>query len=135
MQAHAMISKTIKWLSYGLVGMLLYGYFSSVSRKEETKRPALDFSRPIFTEDGAQVCPQGLMFDLRQNGGIRALQDAELSIVGRAEKFERIGCQALIGGLRVYARRMTGMFDGYVSVSLSPAMDQALFTREFNLKN
>jgi len=99
------------------------------------KRPPLDYSRPIFTDDYALMCPIGAFYDLRADHGPAAIADLFMSVFGREEKEKRLGCQELRGGLRVYARRMKAPYDPYVQVSFTPDSLATVFTVEAYLKN
>jgi hypothetical protein len=99
---------------------------------------ALDYSRPIYTQQYAWVCPQSLVLDqLSARGGLRAYEDASLSMFNRRDKFTRLGCQEWQGGIRVYGKRLeTSQTDIHLaSIRLSPNDIANLFTSEHELKN
>jgi hypothetical protein len=99
-------------------------------------RPPLDYSKPIFTDDNALMCPIDRLFDVRADHGAAAVADLFTSVFGRKEKEKNLGCQELVGGLRVYARRMKPPLPGvYVEVSFAPGSVATVFTAEPYLKN
>jgi hypothetical protein len=103
-----------------------------------TVKKVLDYSQPIYTKDYATVCPISLALDrLSARGGMRAYEDASLSMFNRSEKFARLGCQEWHGGVRVYAKKMeTPETDiRIVSIRLSSADTATLFTSEYELRN
>jgi hypothetical protein len=79
----------------------------SPETEEKSVRP-LDFSRPIYTEDHAIVCPITDLSDTRADHGQAAL--VELFTITppwkKKEKESELGCQELVGGLQVHAVKM-----------------------------
>jgi len=95
----------------------------------------LDYAKPIITGDGAIICPQSLLLDVRTDHGPDAIFSAFTAISNRAEKAHAIGCEEIIGGLPVAAHRLAPPFEDYVSVSFSGGPVGELFTMEGDLEN
>jgi hypothetical protein len=150
LRAEAVFETTATIIRALVVGGLILGLVLWISQPKTAEQQALekaqeiarnkpvDYSKPIYTEDYAWVCPQSLLLDhLSASGGMRAYEDAMLSIFNRSEKFARLGCQQWRGGVRVYARKVDASDTDIriVSIRLSPGDIATLFTSEHELKN
>jgi len=93
------------------------------------QKPPLDYSRPVFTDGDAIVCPLGLLLDPRADHGPDAVFDLFTSVSNLKEKEEKLGCTEWSGGIRVEAVRMHPPFDHYVQINAT------LFTMEGHLTN
>ena len=88
----------------------------------------LDYSKPIYTDDYAIVCPINVFLDRRVGHGYEAVMDAYMSIFYRTTNAEKAGCQVWHGGIRVRASRASPI-PGFVSV------DDIYVMQEFDLTN
>jgi hypothetical protein len=100
---------------------------------DDDKKPApspLDYSRPVFTNGFAIVCPLGVLFDVRADHGPEAVLDLFTSVLNVKSKEEKLGCVEWRGGLKVDAVRMSQPSDlHYVQVN------GTFFTIEAHLTN
>jgi hypothetical protein len=96
----------------------------------------VDYSKPVYTEDSAIICPQSLLFDLRADHDANAIFEAFTSFSHRDEKARALGCEVVRGGIPVTAHRMSSPFSEYVAVSLGGISTGDFFTMEGgNLEN
>jgi hypothetical protein len=97
--------------------------------KPEPEKPALDYSRPVYTDSYAIVCPLGLLLSVRadvQKEITDVFFGLHLSLSDKAKEF---GCEELVRGLKVDAVHMSPPFDSYVQIN------GTLFTTPANLYN
>lgn len=100
-------------------------YFSG----SEHQKPALDYSKRVYTNGFAIVCPLGLLLDPQSGHGPEAVADLFTSISNLSSKEQELGCTEWRGGLRVDAVRMSPPFEDYVQIN------GTLFTMESHLTN
>ena len=62
----------------------------------------INYSFPIYTQRFAIVCPLSILEDNREGHDIAAANDAMLTVFGRTEAIEKVGCEEWHGGIRVY---------------------------------
>ncbi|MGH9729300.1 MAG: hypothetical protein ACRD33_01890 [Candidatus Acidiferrales bacterium] len=99
------------------------------SHQTEPEQPPLDYSKPVFTTSYAVVCPLGLLLSPRA--------DAQDEIRGTffglhfslSDKAKELGCEELVGGLKVDAVHMRAPLDEFVQV------DGTFFTTPTYLTN
>lgn len=110
----------------------------------ENKEPVLvreqfDYSKPVFTQNYAIVCDQGILLaaaiDKRVDHGIHQVYEAFTSIWNRSTKVKELGCEQWRGGIRVFAHRMHSPFNDFVGISLTANDGATLFTMEPHLTN
>jgi hypothetical protein len=101
----------------------------------EKPRPSLDYSKPIFTDDFAIICPIGILFDVRVDHGPDAVLDMFISPFGMQSKAEKLGCEVWRGGIRVNAVRADGVIQGNGRYLNYVRINDALFTIEADLTN
>ena len=117
-----------------LTGWLLI-FFCWLAAQNAPQHKALDYSRPIYTGEGAIVCPQSLLLDPRLDHDANAVFEAFTAFSDRDDKARALGCEVLREGIPVHAHRMTEPFESYVSLSLPPDGQDNLFTMEPDLEN
>jgi hypothetical protein len=119
--------------------VILVVLFFAFARWAELTAPPpkkLDYTKPIVTGEGAIVCPQSLLFDLRSDHGPDAVFSAFTAISNRTEKVHAIGCEEIRGGLPVIAHRMFPPNEDYVAVTFRGALAAGeFFTMEGDLEN
>lgn len=69
---------------------------------EALHRP-LDFTKQIYTQDHAIICPLSLVSDHRADHSPQVIFDAYTSIWNRSEKVKSLGCEEWRGGIAVSA--------------------------------
>lgn len=95
----------------------------------EAARPALDFSKQIYTSDHAIICPQSIFYDYRADRGFEEVSNLFTAIFSRAEKEKALGCVEWKAGIPVKAHQMAAPLDSYISI------DDAYFTMKPHLQN
>jgi hypothetical protein len=90
----------------------------TTSQATSTK-PELDFSRPIFTDANAVVCPEALLWDNRAEHSADAIAEkAFASIWNHSEKVKEAGCQEWKAGIRVYVT--SHRKNAFITFTLTP---------------
>lgn len=94
----------------------------------------LDYSKPVFTQYSAMICPANLLFDARADHEPSAIIiDAFTSDLSKASKAKALGCEIWQDGLMVTASPMPGM-EGFAWVQRLDS-NSSLFTMERELTN
>ncbi len=119
------------WLVLAVILLLIILYPPDA----EKPRPPLDYSKPIFTEDVAIICPIGILFDVRVDHGPDAVIDMFLSPFSMQSKAEKLGCEVWRGGIPVNAVRANGVIQGNGRYLNYVHINDALFTIEADLTN
>jgi hypothetical protein len=93
----------------------------------------LDYSKPVFTDDHATVCPVSLLHSIDANHGPEQVLEMFMSFLGRSEKEKELGCTELVGGIPVTVSRVG---DGpLIYISLPGDGVPTLITVESELTN
>jgi hypothetical protein len=117
-----------------LVGWLII-FLCWLAAYNTPEHKKLDYSRQIYTVQGAIVCPQSLLLDPRADHDANAIFEVFTALSDRDEKARNLGCEVLREGIPVYAHRMSEPFDTYISISMSSDRQDGLFTMEADLEN
>lgn len=112
--------------------VIAFVYLAGVNPPKYKK---LDYSKLIVTGDGAIICPQRLLYDIRVDHNSNAIYEAFVALTDRSEKARNLGCEIVQGGIPVTAHRMSSPNEEYVSVGLNGAPDDSFFTMEGDLEN
>jgi len=91
-------------MAIGFVASLLPAPTKDVVRPgtDQVDNQGLDFSKPIYTQSYAIVCPLGILFDTRESHGIAAANKAATTIIGRSKAINDAGCEEWRAGKRLY---------------------------------
>lgn len=74
---------------------------SSAPSRAAQAAPAVDLARPVFTQEGAFVCPISVLSDKRQGKGLQAANEAAAMLFGRDEAVKEAGCERWRAGIHV----------------------------------
>jgi hypothetical protein len=93
-----------------------------------TSVPAVDLGKPVYTREGAVVCPASILADHRVGHDLKAATDAAVTILGKAKAVEAAGCELWRDGIELHVSKNSSLENTWVpagdkrSLSLLPVL-------------
>ena len=102
---------------FGILAIVAVVWIVEITPDTQQEKPPLDYSKPVYTEKYAVVCPLGLLFSVRAD-----VQDEIKSVFfmphfSLSDEAKQLGCEELVGGLQVEVVHMQSPLDSFVQIN------------------